>query len=63
MTERVFEDVRSGYFRFQGETDLGEIDLSDADKLNEIEKLANKYLASPIGRHMIASCAIRLVGA
>ena len=63
MTERVFEDVRNGYFRFQGETDLGEIDLSDADKLDEIEKLANEYLASPTGRHMIASCAVKLVSA
>ena len=62
-TERVFEDVRNGYFRFQGETDLGEIDLSDADKLDEIEKLANEYLASPAGSHMIASCAARLIGA
>lgn len=63
MTEPVFEDVRYGFFRFQGETDLGEIDLSDADKLDEIEKLANKYLDSSTGRHMIASCAARLVGA
>ena len=63
MTERVFEDVRHGYFRFQGETDLGEIDLSDADKLDEIEKLANNYLASPTGRHMIACCAAKLISA
>lgn len=62
-TEPVFEDVRNGYFRFQEETDLGEIDLSDADKLDEIEKLANKYLESSAGRHMIASCAARLVSA
>ncbi|KAL6716623.1 hypothetical protein ACLMJK_006191 [Lecanora helva] len=60
MKEPVFEDVRGGYFRFQGETDLGEIDLSDAKKLDEIEELANKYLDSSAGRHMIASCAARL---
>ena len=60
MTEPVFEDVRHNYYRFQGETDLGEIDLSDADKLDEIEDLAKKYLASPTGRQMIASCAAKL---
>ncbi|MCJ1380766.1 hypothetical protein MMC17_003875 [Xylographa soralifera] len=60
MTERVFEDVRGRCFRFRGETDLGEIDLSDADKLDEIERLANEYLAPPSGRHMIASCAAKL---
>ena len=61
MKERTFEDVRKGYFRLQGEAELGEIDLADADRLDEIERLANKYLAGPGCRHMIASCAERLV--
>ena len=63
MTERAFDDVRDGYYRFQGETDLGEIDLSNADKMDEIENLANAYLDSPKSRNMIASCAARLVSA
>ena len=61
MNEPVFDDVRqNGYFRFQGETYLGEIDLSDAEKLDEIENLANQYLASSAGKRMIASCAAKL---
>ena len=57
----MFEDVRrNGYFRFQGETDVGEIDLSDADELDVIEEMANQYLASSAGRHMSTSCAAKL---
>ena len=62
MTDPAFDDVRDGYFRFQTDTDLGDIDLADAERLDDIERLANKYLDSPAGRHMIASCAARLVG-
>ena len=63
MEEPTFEDVRrNGYYRFQGGTDLGGIDLSNVDKLDEVERITMKYLDSPAGRHKIASCAAKLVG-
>lgn len=55
MMVPAFEDVRSGYSRIQGETDIGEIDLADADKLEATEDLANEYLAPPTDMCMVAT--------
>ena len=63
MTKQVFEDVRHGLFRLYDELDVGEIDLSDADKLEELDKLADEHLASPSGRYMSACFAAKLVSA
>jgi predicted acylesterase/phospholipase RssA len=61
LIERAFRDLLPGYFRLQGEAKLGEIDLAGFDKLDEIERLAGSYLASPEGKHIVANCAARLV--
>lgn len=58
----AFDHVRAGYYRFQGKFDLGEIDLADAERLDEIEKLTQQYLDSEEGKVAIESCAARLVG-
>lgn len=60
LKEDAFNDVRAGYYRFQGKFDLGEIDLADTDRLDEIEKLAEKYIGSEEGKKAIESCAVRL---
>lgn len=56
----AFNDIRAGYYRFQGKFDLGEIDLADAEKLDEIERLAQQYVGSEEGKNEIESCAARL---
>ena len=60
LKDDAFDDVRAGYFRFQGKFDLGEIDLADAERLDEIERLATRYISSEEGRKAIESCAARL---
>jgi predicted acylesterase/phospholipase RssA/pimeloyl-ACP methyl ester carboxylesterase len=60
LRERIFRDLLPGYFRLQGEAKLGEIDLAGFDKLDEIERLAESYLASSEGKHIVANCAARL---
>lgn len=61
LKDDAFNDVRAGYYRFQGKFDLGEIDLADAERLDEIEKLAQRYIDSEEGKKTIESCAARLV--
>ena len=61
MEDRRYEDLRAGYFRFQGDLRLGEIDLADAKRLEEIEKLAAQYLDSREGKALVQSCAARLL--
>jgi predicted acylesterase/phospholipase RssA len=60
LRERTFRELLPGYFRLQGEAKLGEIDLAGFDKLDEIEKLAENYLASLEGKDIVANCAARL---
>lgn len=60
LKDDAFKDVRAGYFRFQGGLALGEIDLADAERLGDIEKLAHQYLDSEHGKKLIESCAARL---
>ena len=60
LNDDSFKDVRAGYFRFQEQTKLGEIDLAAADKLDEIEKLAKQFLNSEKGKRLIENCAERL---
>lgn len=60
LKEKTFDDVRAGYYRFQGKFDLGEIDLADSEKLDEVEKLAQQYIDSEEGKKTIESCAARL---
>lgn len=61
LRDAAFDDVRAGYYRFQGKLDLGEIDLADAERLDEIEALARRYVDSEEGKKSIESCAARLV--
>jgi hypothetical protein len=39
---------------------LGEVDLADAERLDDIEKLVHQYLDSGHGKKLIESCAARL---
>lgn len=61
LKDGAYEDLRSVYFRFQGGLELGEIDLADADRLEEIEKLATWFLDSRDGANLVRSCAGRLL--
>ena len=61
LNDDSFKDVRPGYFRFQEQTKLGEIDLADAGKLNEIERLAQQFLGSDIAKRHIKACAERMI--
>lgn len=60
LKDDAYRDVRPGYYRFQGKFDLGEIDLADAERLDEIEKLAQQFIDSEEGKIAIESCAERL---
>lgn len=62
LNDDSFKDVRAGYFRFQGRTELGDIDLADAEKLDEVEKLAQQFLDSDDGKRLIETCAERMAG-
>ena len=60
LNDDGFKDVRAGYFQFQGDLALGEIDHADAERLGDIEKLAHQCLDSENGKKSIESCAARL---
>jgi hypothetical protein len=60
LNDDAFKDVRAGYFRFQGDLALGEIDHADTESLGDIEKLAHQYLNSENGKKLIESCVARL---
>lgn len=60
LSEAAFRDVVPGYFRLQGEAELGAIDLAGYDRLDEIERLAEAYLRSEEGLQMVGNCAARL---
>jgi predicted acylesterase/phospholipase RssA len=59
-TSDEFQSVRESYSRFQEEEQLGKIDLSAADKMDEIEKIARKYVDSPEIKRQIRNCAERM---
>ena len=47
-------------FRFQEKGNLGSIDLASSDRLEEVEKLAKAYVASPEVRVKINECARKI---
>ncbi len=55
-----YPDLQEQYFRFNEESKLYKIDLADWKELDEVERLANDYIASVAGQRMINSCARRL---
>ena len=55
-----FEGLRDVYFRLQEFDSLGEIDLADWKKLDEIEQLARRYLDSIGGHDQIMRCAAQM---
>jgi hypothetical protein len=60
LNDDAIKDARAGYFRFQRDLALGEVDLANAKKFGDIEKLAHQCLDSENGKKSIESCAARL---
>lgn len=60
MTERRYDDVREGYFRFQDHAELGMVDLAGVERMWEIERFAKEYLESETGRTTIEKCSARM---
>lgn len=55
-----FRGLRDVYFRLQEFDKLGQIDLADWQKLDEIEQLSRRYLNSPGGQDEIRRCAAQM---
>lgn len=58
---RRYGNLHDSYFRLQEPDALGKIDLAASDKLEEVEKLAEQYLISELGRALISECARKLL--
>ncbi|KAI3326016.1 hypothetical protein HD806DRAFT_488904 [Xylariaceae sp. AK1471] len=50
MEEDAFQEMRDGYYRIQGGSKFGLIDLADVTKLDEIEKLSEEYMTLNEGK-------------
>jgi hypothetical protein len=55
-----YPDLQEQYFRFDDEEELYKIDLADWKKLDQVEKLANAYVASSEGKRTILAYARKL---
>ncbi|KAI9892858.1 MAG: hypothetical protein M1814_001017 [Vezdaea aestivalis] len=55
-----FRGLCDVYFRLQELGTLGEIDLADHEKMDEVERLARQYLDSREGQAQILACATKL---